>query len=139
MNMYIYTEFKSLTIFFKKNQGHCIALYCMQICASHILPQNTFFYLSISQMHGGHVKKTTSRHCFLCTHIHSNWSILVLSATETKSWNATATYSATYEDGDNHYGYQNWRPSTKRIIMSHVYHNQLINDICLMYLKFTSC
>lgn len=135
MNMHIYTEFKSLTIFLKKIK--VIVLHA-SLCITHS-PTKYFFYLSISQMHGGHVKKTTSRHYFLCTHIHSNWSILVLSATETKSWNATATYSATYEDGDNHYGYQNWRPSTKRIIMSHVYHNQLINDICLMYLKFTSC
>lgn len=116
MNMYIYTEFKSLIIFFKKNQRHCIAFIVLHanLCITHS-PTKYFFYLSISQMHGGHVKKTISRHCFLCTHIHSNWSILVLSATETKSWNATATYSATYEDGDNHYGYQNWRPSTKRI------------------------
>lgn len=42
--MYIYTEFKSLIIFLKKiNVIVLHSLYCMQICASHILPQNIFF------------------------------------------------------------------------------------------------
>ena len=39
---------------------------------------------------------------------------MTLSATKTESWNATAAYPATNEDGDDDYGDKNWRPSTKK-------------------------
>ena len=40
--------------------------------------------------------------------------LMTLSATKTESWNATAAYPATNEDGDDDYGDKNWRPSTKK-------------------------